>query len=48
MVQGTVTPDDYLVSKDKLEILEKTVNPQEVKLIRKPGGDVEEVPVPKE
>ena len=47
VVQGTVTPDDYLVSKDKLEILEKTVNPQEVKLIRKPGGDVEEVPVPK-
>ena len=28
VVQGTVTPDDYLVSKDKLEILEKTVNPQ--------------------
>jgi pyruvate,water dikinase len=24
VVQGTVTPDDYLVSKDKLEILEKT------------------------
>lgn len=47
VVQGTVTPDDYLVSKDKLEILEKTVNPQEVKLIRKQGGDVEEVAVPK-
>lgn len=47
VVQGTVTPDNYLVSKDKLEILEKIVNLQEVKLVRKKGGDVEEVPVPK-
>ncbi|HCJ91128.1 MAG TPA: phosphoenolpyruvate synthase, partial [Acidaminococcaceae bacterium] len=48
VVQGTVTPDDYLVDKKTLQIVEKTVNPQEVKLIRKPGGDVEEVRVPEE
>ena len=48
VVQGTVTPDDYLVDKQSLTIVDKTVNPQEVKLIRKPGGDVEEVRVPAE
>lgn len=48
VVQGTVTPDDYLVDKQTLAIVDKTVNPQEVKLIRKPGGDVEEVRVPAE
>ncbi len=45
VVQGTVTPDDYLVAKDTLEIVDKVVNPQERKMIRKHGGDVEEVPV---
>ena len=45
VVQGTVTPDDYLVDKKTLEIVDKVVNPQERKMIRKHGGDVEEVPV---
>ncbi len=48
VVQGTVTPDDYIVEKDNLEIVSKTVNPQEVMMVRKHGGDVEEVKVPEE
>ena len=48
VVQGTVTPDDYIVEKDNLEIVSKTVNPQEVMMVRKHGGDVEEVKVSEE
>ncbi len=48
VVQGTVTPDSYIVSKDEMKIIECDVNEQEIMLIRKEGGDCEEVPVPQE
>ena len=46
VVQGTVTPDNYTVSKADRKILEKNVNTQDVKLVRKAGGDCEEQMVP--
>ncbi len=46
VVQGTVTPDNYTVSKADEKILEKNVNVQDVKLVRKAGGDCEEQMVP--
>lgn len=46
VVQGTVTPDNYTVSKAEHKILEKNVNVQDVKLVRKAGGDCEEQMVP--
>lgn len=46
VVQGTVTPDNYTVSKADHKILEKNVNTQDVKLVRKAGGDCEEQMVP--
>lgn len=46
VVGGIVTPDSYIVSKADMKILSATVNEQDVKLVRKVGGDTEEVPVP--
>ncbi len=48
VVQGTVTPDSYIVAKKDLSILSANVNEQEIMLVRKKGGDCEEVPVPQE
>jgi pyruvate,water dikinase len=48
VVGGIVTPDSYVVSKADMKILSATVNEQDKKLIRKPGGDTMEVPVPEE
>ena len=42
VVQGTVTPDNSTVCKKTHKILEKNVNGQDVKLVRKAGGDCEE------
>ena len=47
VVQGTVTPDNYTVSKADGKIIEKNVNEQDIKLVRKEGGDCVEVRVPK-
>lgn len=46
VVQGTVTPDNYTVSKADCKIIEKNVNTQDVKLVRKHGGDCIEEMVP--
>ena len=46
VVQGTVTPDNYVVKKDSLEILRRIISDKHVKMIRKPEGDVEAVNVP--
>lgn len=48
VVQGTVTPDNYTVSKADNKIVEINVNAQDVMLVRKKGGDCEEQPVPAE
>lgn len=46
VVQGTVTPDNYTVSKAENKIIDRCVNEQDVMLVRKEGGDCEEQPVP--
>lgn len=48
VVQGTVTPDNYTVSKSDNKITDRCVNEQDVMLVRKKGGDCEEVQVPEE
>ncbi len=42
IVSGDVTPDHYVVSKDKLKIIKKEIKRQEWKLIRNEGGKGEE------
>ena len=46
VVQGTVTPDNYTVCKKTHKIIEKNVNGQDIQLVRKAGGDCEEIMVP--
>ena len=48
VVQGTVTPDSYTVSKADNKIIEVNVNQQDIMLVRKKGGDCEELPVPED
>ena len=47
-VQGTVTPDNYTISKHDHKIIDRCVNEQDIMLVRKKGGDCEEVQVPEE
>ena len=46
VVQGTVTPDDYLVKKSDVSIVDKSISKKTVMLLRKPGGGVVEKKVP--
>lgn len=48
VVQGTVTPDNYTISKHDHKIIDRCVNEQDIMLVRKKGGDCEEIPVPEE
>jgi pyruvate,water dikinase len=48
VVQGTVTPDNYTISKHDHKIIDCCVNEQDIMLVRKKGGDCEEVQVPEE
>lgn len=48
VVQGTVTPDNYTFSKHDHKIIDRCVNEQDIMLVRKKGGDCEEVQVPEE
>ena len=48
VVQGSVTPDNFVVDKESMEITRRIVSDKHVKMIRKPEGDVEEVPVPED
>lgn len=48
VVQGTVTPDNYTISKHDHKIIDRCVNEQDIMLVRKKGGDCEEVKVPEE
>ena len=48
VVQGTVTPDNYTISKHDHKIIDRCVNEQDIMLVRKQGGDCEEVQVPEE
>lgn len=42
IVQGTVTPDNFVVDKDSLTITSRRINEKSIELLRKEGGDVEE------
>lgn len=42
IVQGTVTPDNFVVDKDSLTVTSRRINEKSIELIRKEGGDVEE------
>jgi pyruvate,water dikinase len=48
VVQGAVTPDNYTISKHDHKIIDRCVNEQDIMLVRKKGGDCEEVQVPEE
>ncbi|MDQ1278774.1 MAG: pyruvate, water dikinase [Thermoproteota archaeon] len=48
IVQGTITPDEYLVSKSDLNIVSKNISIKTIQLIRKPDGGTAQAPVPKE
>ncbi|MGO2952784.1 MAG: phosphoenolpyruvate synthase [Lactobacillus sp.] len=48
IVQGTVTPDDFLVDKQTMEIVSKRLTPQRIELVRLPDGGVTEKAVPAE
>ena len=48
VVQVTVTPDNYTISKHDHKIIDRCVNEQDIMLVRKKGGDCEEVQVPEE
>lgn len=46
IVQGTVTPDDFVVDKKTMKIVSKTINKQDIELVRVPGGGVKQKNVP--
>ena len=46
LVQGRITPDEYMVRKSGLEIISKGVPSKLIQLIRKSDGGTVEVPVP--
>ena len=48
VVEGVVTPETYVLSRDHLEIIARTIPEQESMLVCRPDGEVEEVPLPDE
>ena len=48
VVSGRVTPDEYMVAKDSLEIIERFVAAKKEKCVRRPEGDTTYVPVPED
>lgn len=46
VVQGTVTPDSFLVRKNDLSIEQRSIHEKPIMLVRKPGGGCEEQKVP--
>ncbi len=48
VVSGRVTPDEYVVAKDSLEILERHVAVKKEKCVRRPEGDTDYVEVPED
>lgn len=48
VVNGTVTPDNFTVNKDTMDITARMVHNKNVMLVRKPGGDCIEEVVPVE
>jgi pyruvate,water dikinase len=48
IVSGTVTPDNYVVDKKSLKVLDKTITNKKIELLRRPDGGTERHDVPSE
>lgn len=48
IVQGKITPDEYLVNKNDLKVVSKNISTKPIQLIRKIDGGTVEAPLPKE
>ncbi|RLI00651.1 phosphoenolpyruvate synthase, partial [Candidatus Bathyarchaeota archaeon] len=48
VVQGKITPDEYIVRKSDLAIVKKNVPKKTIQLVRLPSGGTEELPVPQD
>ncbi|MGD8371611.1 MAG: phosphoenolpyruvate synthase [Syntrophobacterales bacterium] len=48
VVSGRVTPDEYVIAKDSLEIIERHVAVKKEKCVRRPEGDTDYVDVPED
>lgn len=46
VVQGTVTPDNFVIDKNEMKIISRIINDKPIKLVRQPDGDVREEKVP--
>jgi pyruvate, water dikinase len=48
IVQGTVTPDNFIINKSDLTVRSRRINDKSIELVRLPGGGVEERKVPED
>lgn len=48
VVQGTVTPDNFVIDKESMKIDRKVVNDKPIELVRKSDGGVEQIDVPED
>lgn len=48
VVQGTVTPDNFVIDKERMKIDHKVVNDKPIELVRKSDGGVEQLDVPED
>lgn len=48
VVQGTVTPDNFVIDKESMKIDHKVVNDKPIELVRKSDGGVEQIDVPED
>lgn len=46
IVLGKVTPDHFVINKNNLQVVERSVVPKAIELCQTPGGGVHEEPVP--
>ncbi|WP_276757400.1 phosphoenolpyruvate synthase [Veillonella seminalis] len=48
VVQGTVTPDNFTVSKKDMKIVNRMINDKNIALVRNPDGDCAEIVIPED
>lgn len=48
VVQGTVTPDNFVIDKESMKMDHKVVNDKPIELVRKSDGGVEQIDVPED
>lgn len=47
LVEGTITPDNFLLDRSSLDIISESLARKEVKLVMNPDGGTMEIPIPK-